>query len=179
MFFLWLVGIMFLVLLVVVLVVLLRDNPVKNKNENFVGVADPTSSIVHEKMSFQMVPPVYVSTMSNVLVPSRTCCDTLFSVVPSNLPDGSFFISTDKQQYLDTVFIDLKGPASFFSIQLVPFQKMKKGWMVETVNDHKRFYQLVDNQGKIYLGLALDQKTIQGFDVSKGIYASIDVILVA
>ena len=175
---LFLLLIVVVVVLVVVLVVLLRDKNT-HKNENFVAAADPGSSLVREKMSFKMVPPVYVSTTSNVLVPSRTCCDTLFSVVPSNLPDGSFFISTDKQQYLDTVFIDLKGPASFFSIQLVPFQRMKKGWMVETVDDHKRFYQLMDNQGKIYLGLALDQKTVQGFDVSKGIYASVDVILTA
>jgi hypothetical protein len=165
---LW-IGLFLLVVVVLALVFLLMDKK-KTPSEEFAGENIPQ---VHQKMSFQVNPTVYVDTASNVLVPSTTCCTTLFSLVKSNLPDGSYFFSTDKQQYLDLVFIDLKGPASFFSVQLVPYQAIKRGWLTD---DHKRFYQLLDND-KIYLGLALDQKTIQGYDLTKGIYASVDVAL--
>jgi len=133
--------------------------------------------ILHQKMSFPVQSPVYLAASSNVIVASRTCCTTLFNVVPSNLPDGSFFISTDDQRYLDTVFIDLKGPASFYSVQLVPYQGVKRGWLMETTNNRNyRFSQLLDT-GKVFLGLSLDQRTVQGFDPDRGIYASLDLVL--
>lgn len=133
--------------------------------------------IIRQKMSFPLGTPVYLVASSNVIVPSTTCCTTLFNVVPSNLPDGSFFISTNDQRYLDTVFIDLKGPSSFFSVQLVPYQGVKRGWIMETLQDNRyRFSQLLDT-GKVFLGLSLDQKTVQGFDQARGIYASVDILL--
>ena len=135
--------------------------------------------IVRQKMSFPLQNPVYLAASSNVIVPSGTCCTTLFNIVPSNLPDGSFFISTDNQRYLDTVFIDLKGPASFYSVQLVPYQGVKRGWMMETSNNNNyRFSQQLDT-GKVFLGLSLDQRTVQGFDRDRGIYATLDLLLSA
>jgi len=118
---------------------------------------------------------MYASVSFNVLVPTKKCCDTTFSLVQSNLPDGSVFVSTNRQQFLETVFIDLKGPASFYSIQLVPYEKIKRGWVVEKNGPTYRLYQVLDNQQKMYLGLALDQKTVQGFDAQKGTYATIDL----
>jgi hypothetical protein len=129
----------------------------------------------NKKLAFSVVPPVYASTSSNVLVPAKKCCDTTFSLVKSNLPDGSMFISTNRQQFLEMVFIDLKGPASFYSVQLVAYDKIKRGWTVEKNGLMYRLYQTLDNQQKMYLGLALDQKTVQGFDAQKGAYATLDV----
>lgn len=130
-------------------------------------------------MSFALGTPVYLATSSNVVVPSLICCSTTFSIARSNLPDGSFLVSTNDNQYLDTVFIDLKGPGSFFSVQLVAYQHIKRGWAMETTTDnHRRFSQILP-QGKVYLGLSLDQKTVQGFDLARGIYSSVDLILTA
>lgn len=135
------------------------------------------TAMVNQKMSFALSTPVYLTTASNVVVPTQKCCDTLFNVVPSNLPDGSFFLSTQDNRYLDTVFIDLKGAGSFFSVQLVPYQNIKRGWVMETTVDKKlRFHQQLDI-GTVYLGLALDQRTVQGFDLTHGVFASIDLVL--
>ena len=132
--------------------------------------------MIQQKLSFAVATPVYLTASSNVIVPSLTCCKTLFNVVSSKLPDGTFFISTQDDRYLDTVFIDLKGPGSFFSIQLVPYQGVRRGWAMENSSTHVRFSQQLDS-GKVYLGLALDQKTVQGFDLAQGIYASVDLQL--
>ena len=141
--------------------------------------ASADSGETNKKLAFSVVPPVYASASSNVLVPTKKCCDTTFSLVRSNLPDGSMFISTNHQRFLETVFIDLKGPASFYSVQLVPYDKIKRGWVVEKNGLTYRLYQTLDNHQKMYLGLALDQKTVQGFDAQKGAYATIDLHLVA
>jgi hypothetical protein len=47
---------------------------------------------------------------------------------------------------------------------------------MENTNSPFRFSQQLDS-GKVYLGLALDQKTVQGFDLAQGIYASVDLQL--
>ena len=183
------IGLVFVFTLLVIVFMLLI--PVKkNPNEGFVisqttvvplkstdSSSDDETSLVRKKLSFDVSPSVYLTTSFNVLVPTSTCCDTLFNIVPSNLPDNSFFISTDQEQYLDIVFIDLKGPATFFSVQLVPYQGVKRGWFMETMSGYSRFYQLVDGMGKIYLGLSLDRTTIQGYTLDKGIYASVNVHL--
>ena len=183
------IGLVFVFTLLVIVFMLLI--PVKkNPNEGFVisqttvvplkstdSSSDDETSLVRKKLSFDVSPSVYLTTSFNVLVPTSTCCDTLFNIVPSNLPDNSFFISTDQEQYLDIVFIDLKGPATFFSVQLVPYQGVKRGWFMETMSGYSRFYQLVGGMGKIYLGLSLDRTTIQGYTLDKGIYASVNVHL--
>ena len=183
------IGLVFVFTLLVIVFMLLI--PVKkNPNEGFVisqttvvplkstdSSSDDETSLVRKKLSFDVSPSVYLTTSFNVLVPNSTCCDTLFNIVPSNLPDNSFFISTDQEQYLDIVFIDLKGPATFFSVQLVSYQGVKRGWFMENMSGYSRFYQLVDGMGKIYLGLSLDRTTIQGYSLDKGIYASVNVHL--
>jgi hypothetical protein len=183
------IGLVFVLTLLVIVFMLLLPAK-KNPTEEFVisptvislKSIDPSSddedtSLVRKKLSFDVSPSVYLTTSFNVLVPTSTCCDTLFNIVHSNLPDNSFFISTDQQQYLDIVFIDLKGPATFFSVQLVPYQGVKRGWFMETMSGYTRLYQLVEGIGKIYLGLSLDRTTIQGYNLDKGIYASVNVVL--
>jgi len=121
--------------------------------------------LFQKQLSFNTQPVLYVGVSSNVLVPEKTCCSTTFTLLPSNLPDGSYFLSTKDHQYLDIVFLEFPNPTlSFYSVQVVPYVRLTKGWFIEPVAKQPltcQCFQVLDGR-KIYLALSLGRSTIQG-----------------
>lgn len=135
------------------------------------------ASLIDKKVSFKDT-SIYMSidTNSMAVIPSTQCCSFTFNIIQSKLPDNSYLVSSNTQQFLRLVYIDLKGPASYYSVQVVPFEKVQNGWFVEEQGSNTfRIYQLFDKK-HIYLGLSYNKKTIQGVALDS-LYSTIDLVL--
>jgi hypothetical protein len=131
-------------------------------------LSDGENEKTNQHFAFQSTPVFYIGVDSSCLVPIANCCSFSMTLQPSGLPDGSLYIkaSVPNQGFLDMIRVDFSCTSAFYSIRVVPFESLKRGWRVERDGRLYKFYQDIDGE-RIYMGLSTDMKSINGFNTTE------------
>jgi len=110
---------------------------------------------------FPVSPPLYFSRVANTVVPTSQCCGFQLNI-EKRQTDGSLYNVRDMKtmDFLTILPIDL-GFTSWYSIVLCPTLP-KQGWTIQKQDNNQYTFSQQINGKMIFLGLAVDTRTILG-----------------